>query len=197
MLDLAVIGAGFSDGAAHAQLVFRQALAVLSRPGTVVECGVLEETPPGTQRAAIALLLALLDQDTWLWLSPGLSSSVADYLRFHTGCALAGAPRMADFALVASGAELPPLAAFDAGSAEYPDHSATVVVQVEQMRGQDGWRLSGPGVRDATALYVAGLGAEFPAEWRRNRARFPQGIDLYLACGAQLCGLPRTTLIEA
>ena len=59
-----------------------------------------------------------------------------------------------------------------------------------------GWRLSGPGIHGETRLSVPALGSEFLAQWERNRARFPRGIDLYLSRGETLCGLPRTTRIE-
>jgi alpha-D-ribose 1-methylphosphonate 5-triphosphate synthase subunit PhnH len=197
VLDLPDIDAGLADGAADSQAVFRQGLAAFSRPGTVLECGVQLEPPSGVQPAAAALVLALLDQDTRLWLSRGMPAAVAGYLRFHTGCVLVGEPGMADFALVASGAELPALDRFDAGSAEYPDRSATIVVQVAGLNERGGWRLSGPGIRGETTVSVTGLGDEFVAQWRRNYKRFPQGVDVFLASGAKLCGLPRTTRIEA
>lgn len=197
MLDLAGIGAGFGEVATDSQSVFRQGLAALSRPGSVLECGARLEPPAGVQPAAIALLLALLDQDTRLWLSPGMPGAAAGYLRFHTGCALVGDARMADFALAASIAEMPALDAFDPGSAEYPERSATIVLQVERLGEQGGWRLSGPGIRGEATLSVTGMGERFLDQWRRNYKRFPQGVDLFLASGTKLCGLPRTTRIEA
>lgn len=197
MLDLAGISAGFGDVSTDSQSVFRQSLAALSRPGSVLECGAQLEPPAGVQPAAMALLLALLDQDTRLWLSPGVPSAAAGHLRFHTGCALVGDAALADFALVASGSELPALDTFDAGSAEYPDRSATIVLQVERLEEQSGWRLSGPGIRGESLLSVAGLGEGFLEQWRRNHKRFPQGVDLFLASCTKLCGLPRTTRIEA
>lgn len=197
MLDLDGIDSGFADGATDSQSVFRQGLAALSRPGTVLECGARTQSPAGVQPAAIALMLALLDQDTTLWLSTGFSGAVAGHLRFHTGCALVGEPRLAGFALVASSAELPALDAFDPGSAEYPDRSTTIVLQVEGLGEQGDWRLSGPGIRGEAMLSVAGLGGGFVTQWRRNHKRFPQGVDVLFACGTKLCGLPRTTRIEA
>jgi alpha-D-ribose 1-methylphosphonate 5-triphosphate synthase subunit PhnH len=146
--------------------------------------------------AASALLLALLDQDTRLWLSPGAAAGgTAASLKFHTGCSMAAFPREADFALVAAAEELPPLEFFSAGAQEYPERSATIVLQVPAIL-ESGWRLTGPGIRNEVRLSVPALGDGFLSHWERNRARFPRGVDLYLSCGDRLCGLPRTTRME-
>jgi alpha-D-ribose 1-methylphosphonate 5-triphosphate synthase subunit PhnG len=59
------------------------------------------------------------------------------------------------------------------------------------------WRLSGPGIRGEARLHAAGLGVDFLAQWRHNAKRFPCGVDVFLASGTRICGLPRTTRIEA
>lgn len=197
MLDLTAIAPGFGDTTLESQAVFRRGMAALAQPGLLVECDDAPAPPPGVHPAANALLLALLDHDCRLWLSPSLNGAVAGYLRFHTGCVLVGAPQYADFALVARAAELPPLESFDRGSDEFPERGATVVVQLEALAGAGPWRLRGPGVRGEARLLAGGLGAEFLAQWSVNGAQFPRGVDLFLASGKRLCGLPRTSRIEA
>ncbi|MBC7802281.1 MAG: phosphonate C-P lyase system protein PhnH [Candidatus Parcubacteria bacterium] len=195
--DLISVGPGFADPVLDSQAAFRSSLAALSAPGTIVALGAGLEAIAGLHAAASALLLALLDQDTRLWLSPGLSAGrTAASLKFHTGCALAAAPGEADFALVAAPEELPSLASFNAGSDEYPERSATVLLQVPAL-ATGGWRLTGPGVKDEARLSVPALGAAFLTQWERNHSRFPRGVDLFLTSGEQLCCLPRTTRIEA
>ncbi len=194
-VDLAGIAPGFDDPVLASQAVFRRCLTALARPGTIVECGAAAATPAGLHAAAGALALALLDQDTRLWLSPALAAAGA-YLRFHTGCRIADDPARADFALVASPAELPALEALPAGTDEDPDRSATIFLQLDGLSGARGWCLSGPGIRGAARLHASGLGDAFLAQWAANGARFPRGVDLFLVCGERLCGLPRTTRIE-
>lgn len=195
-LDLVSVSPGFADPVFESQAAFRGCLSALTTPGTLVNLGVELDSLPGVHAAAGSLLLALLDQDTRLWLSPGVADSrIATSLKFHTGCSMAAAPGEADFALVAGADELPPLDAFSAGSQEYPERSATVVLQVPAIL-QSGWRLSGPGIRGEARLSIPALGDEFLGQWERNRARFPRGIDLYFSSGERLCGLPRTTRIE-
>jgi alpha-D-ribose 1-methylphosphonate 5-triphosphate synthase subunit PhnH len=196
MVDLADVAPGFADATLESQAVFRLGLAALAQPGTIVECADFPEPPRGVHAAANALLLALLDQDCRLWLSPSLNGAVAGYLRFHTGCVLVGEARQASFALVAEPAELPPLGGFDAGSDEFPDRSASVIVQVGALAAAGPWRLRGPGIRSEARLQAAGLGAGFLEQWQRNASLFPCGVDLFLASGSRLSGLPRTTRIE-
>src|SRR5262245_56468023 len=192
-VDLARVGAGFGDAPLASQAVFRRCLAALARPGTIETVSGEGVGAEGLCPAAAALALALLDQDTRLWLSPELArGDAAPYLRFHTGCAIVDDPGRADFALVGSARTLPALDAFPAGTDEYPDRSATIVIQVERLVAGDGWRLSGPGIAREARLRVDGMGGAFVAEWARSRARFPRGVDVFLVCGTALCGLPRT-----
>lgn len=185
---------GFADPALAAQASFRAALTALSEPGCLVALGHgLAPPPPPLGPAAAALALTLLDHDTPLWLSPALRPAAA-YLRFHCGCPPAAGPEAARFAVVTA-AELPPLAVFAAGSDDYPDHSATVIVEVAGLRAGGPLVLSGPGIADRATLAADGLPADFLACWAANRGRFPRGVDLLLTCGPLLCGLPRTTLV--
>lgn len=197
-VDLSGVGPGFADPVLESQAAFRGCLETLANPGTVVSLGADQESMAGVHPAAGALLLALLDQDTRLWLSPSVAAGrAAASLKFHTGCLLAAGPGEADFALVANRSELPPLDAFSQGSLEYPERSATVVLQVPQLREGGPLRLVGPGIRGDARLSVPTLDQSFLTQWDSNHARFPRGIDLYLTSGDQLCGLPRTTRIEA
>jgi len=184
-IDLAAVLPGFDDPAFGSQAAFRAALQALSRPGTIVEC----------ERAAYSLGLALLDQDTRVWLSPAARSLGAS-LRFHTGCPLVDDVADADYMFVGAASEMPALERLALGSDEAPHRSATLIVEVDELSVHDGWTLSGPGISGTARLSVPALGAAFLAEWQANARRFPRGVDLFLCCGGRLCGLPRTTRIE-
>jgi alpha-D-ribose 1-methylphosphonate 5-triphosphate synthase subunit PhnH len=194
---------GFADPVGAAQATFRAVLTALSEPGKLLELelapdlGFRPPAPLGLAAAAIAL--SLLDGDTPLWCDPA-SRPATPSLRFHTGAPLVEAPEHARFALIADPALLPSLAAFDAGSDEYPDRSATLIIEVAAFgpRATGGTELvlRGPGIPERRSLAVRGLPAGFLAEWRANHARFPRGVDVILTAGAQLAGLPRSTLIE-
>jgi alpha-D-ribose 1-methylphosphonate 5-triphosphate synthase subunit PhnH len=205
-VDLKSVGAGFSELSFGSQAVFRAALHALSHPGRAVDMVHDAEVPTQGHAAAAALLLALLDPDCRLWLSPALAGSdAAAWLRFHCGCVLVAEPAEAQFAWVAAGDEAPPFACFAQGSDSYPDQSTTCVLEVsgvvESTAELDpaSWRLQGPGIRDLVSLRVEGLApstaATLLAERARNHATFPRGVDLFLASPRQIVGLPRTTRI--
>ena len=202
--DLQHVRAGFHQEAFGSQAVFRVALNALSEPGVPLSVPDASELPRSGHPAAARLLLALLDADCTLWLSPRLrASDVPGWLSFHTGCRVVDAPAEAMFAWVGEGESLPALDCLAQGSDTYPDASATCVVEVaslspaaESARAGD-WRLRGPGIAGERALRVQGLPADFCAQWDRNHARFPRGVDLFLATPMQLAGLPRTTRIQA
>ena len=199
--DLSALGAGFTQEAYGSQQVFRAALQALSHPGRLVDVTHDAQVPQVGHAASAALLLALLDADCCLWLSPLLrDSDAAAWLRFHTGCQLAATPDQAQFAWVAAGDDLPALEAFAGGSENYPDQSTTCVIDVAGLghaadEGQD-WRLSGPGIQGGACLRVTGLPPDFVAQWAANHAAFPRGVDLFLATPQQIVGLPRSTRIE-
>lgn len=197
LVDLSKIGRGFSDLALDSQAAFRQVLAAIAQPGEIQAPALDVESPDGLHPAAAVVLLALLDQDTRLWLSPSLAGGVAGpYLRFHTGCLLGDHHGTADFLLCAAG-ELPPLRELNLGSEEYPERSATVVLQVAGLSGDAGWRLSGPGIDGESRLRVAGLQDGFLDGWREAQLHFPRGVDVIFAGADRFAVLPRTTKAEA
>jgi alpha-D-ribose 1-methylphosphonate 5-triphosphate synthase subunit PhnH len=194
---LASLGLGFGDEARGSQRVFRAALDALSRPGRIVTVEHDAQVPGGAHSASAALMLALLDSDCTLWLSPLLvQSGSAAWLRFHTGCQLVTEPRQAQFAWVACDDAIPALTQLRPGTDEYPDQSATLVLDVGSFNlagTAQTWTLTGPGIEGETTLAVDGLTTDFAAQWNDNHDRFPRGVDVYLAAANSLVGLPRST----
>lgn len=199
--SLSALGAGFSSEALGSQGVFRAVLRALSQPGEPVPVVHDAEVPAAGHGASAAVLLALLDSECTLWLSPQLAASQAGvWLRFHTGCVLVDAIEQARFAWVAAGDAMPALARLPCGSDDYPDQSATCVIDVAvltpALEGAGAWCLSGPGIRSAQHLRVAGLPEDFVHQWADNHGAFPRGVDVVLATATHIAGLPRTTQIE-
>jgi alpha-D-ribose 1-methylphosphonate 5-triphosphate synthase subunit PhnH len=190
----ASIGPGFEDAVADAQSVFRAAMDAMARPGRrhVVRPG-LEPPRPLTAPAA-SIILALCDFETAVWLDPLLAAEagVAEFLRFHSGARLVAAPSEATYAVIGDPSRMPPLAAFAQGTAEYPDRSATLILQVTELR-EAGWRLEGPGIPGHAHFSAAPLPADFAAQAAANRERFPCGVDLFFTAGAEIAALPRST----
>jgi alpha-D-ribose 1-methylphosphonate 5-triphosphate synthase subunit PhnH len=202
-IKLKHLAPGFTDPALQSQAVFRNALHALSHPGSVQTLSMNEalhgmRPPEGADPAAAALLLALLDQDCKLWLSPRFAHGDAlTWLRFHTGCVAVTEPERADFLWVGQANEMPNLGQCGRASAEYPDQGATCVVQAHGLETGGGWTLRGPGIDGAKALQVVGFGDEFVEQWKAQQAYFPCGVDIFFTHENTLLGLPRSTQIEA
>ena len=197
---LASLGAGFSNEAFGSQAVFRAVLQALSHPGRTVAVEHDAQAPAVGHAASAAVLLALLDSDCTLWLSPKLAASDAGaWLRFHTGCTLVADAAQSRFVWVAQGDALPALNRLALGTDIYPDQSVTCVVDVSRAAAtttdaSDAWHLRGPGIQEVADLQVDGLPDDFETQWAANHAMFPRGVDLLLGTPDHIVGLPRTTL---
>ncbi|MFY7959912.1 MAG: phosphonate C-P lyase system protein PhnH, partial [Elsteraceae bacterium] len=134
--------------------------------------------------------LTLMDADTPIW-RDGKASGASAWLRFHCGAPLVEEIARASFVLCASGHETPPLSAMNLGDDDYPDRSATVVIEVASLTEGSGWRLNGPGIETESLLSVEGLPAGFREQWSANGAIFPRGVDVIFTCGDRVAGLPR------
>lgn len=181
---------GFADPVRDSQQAFRAALDALSYPGRIVQVPERAEAPP-LNAAQAALALALVDFETPVWLDVA-ASGAAGWLRFHCGCPIADDPAEARFAFIGAPEAAPALSAFDAGSDEYPDRSATLVLAVRTLSATGPIRVAGPGIREEAAVGVEGLPPGFWREWADNRTLFPRGVDVFLTAGSHILGLPRT-----
>lgn len=188
---------GFADAVFNAQTVFRAVMGAMARPGTIGSALPQVAPPSPLGAAAGALLLTLCDHDTPVWLSTALSkSALPGWISFHTGAPLTSEKTEAKFAFVDAGTIVPSLAQFALGSQEYPDRSTTLIVEVQSLIGGPVLQLSGPGIRDTSAIAPKGLAETFLRQWMDNRALFPRGVDLVLASGREFLALPRTTQIS-
>ncbi|MEQ8346463.1 MAG: phosphonate C-P lyase system protein PhnH [Sneathiellaceae bacterium] len=191
--------AGLADPVFDAQALFRGVMQAMARPGSCRRVPVAAEAPPPLQPAVAALALALLDADTALWLDPPLAAvaEVGAWLRFHTGTRVVVQPAAAGFALIADPAGLPPLDGFAQGNADYPDRSATLLLQLDGLTGGLPLVLTGPGLAAPAQLAPWPLPPDFVARMAANRAGFPLGVDLILAAGDRVAALPRSTAVAA
>jgi alpha-D-ribose 1-methylphosphonate 5-triphosphate synthase subunit PhnH len=158
------------------------------------------QVPENAHAASAALLLALLDQDCKVWLSDGFTNShAAAWLRFHTGCTLVMNSIEADFAWIAHAHELPAFEDLAQGNAQYPEQSATCVVQVlgiDTAHNASSWTLSGPGVDGTGHLNLVGLSDGFVSERRNSQIHAPCGLDFFFTHNDTLIGLPRSTQVK-
>ena len=188
------LGRGFADPVRDAQASFRRILTALSEPGTIEQFDSLVEVPVALSTAATIVMLALADHDTPVWL-PQTAADASRYIGFHTGAPITSDERSARFAVVDGGVCAPGLDAFDPGDDRYPDRSATVIVECKDLMGGPSVRLSGPGIRGSREIAPRGLHAGFWASVLANAARYPVGVDIILASGNAIMGLPRSTRV--
>ena len=192
-----VLDGGFANPARDSQRVFRVLMDAFAHPGTaqMFKHAVAPPTPLGATAAAVAL--CLVDADTPLWLDPALAAapSVTAWLDFHTGAPRVSDPAEAVFALVSAPAIMPGFDAFSSGTQDYPDRSATLILQLETLTDGDAITLAGPGIASSARLSPGPLPRHFHQQWQANRQKFPRGIDLVLAAPDALAAMPRSVRI--
>ena len=183
------LSGGFADPAVQSAHAFRRVMEAMARPGSIQD--VTGAQPPAPLSvAAGAVLLTLCDTDTPVYLAGEADcAEVRSWLAFHTGAPLTG-PSHAMFAL-GTWEALMPLSAYPVGTSEYPDRSATLIVERPAL-AQDGAVLTGPGIPDRARLSLPDL-----QPFRDNRALFPLGLDFIFTAGSRLAALPRTTVVSA
>jgi len=194
---MSAVAAGFAEPVLAAQATFRAVMDAMARPGAVCRLGGIDAPAPLSPVAA-AIALTLVDYETPCWLDAPLAASpeVARFISFHTGARLTADLAEAAFAFVAAPAVMPPFAMFAQGSAEYPDRSTTLVLQVAHLAEGEGMMLRGPGIAGARRLAASPLPADFLARLADNRAQFPRGVDILLAANDGVAGLPRSLHVE-
>ena len=178
---------GFADAPIEAATAFRAIMQVMARPGDI-ETLAGARPPAPLSAAAGTLILTLCDPDTPIFLAPGHDTpQIRDWITFHTGAPFAEAAT-ARFALGAWGALTP--FAFAIGTSEYPDRSATLIVEVAHLE-PSGATLRGPGIKDTAKLSLPDL-----KRFQDNAALFPLGHDYFFTTGARVAALPRSTKVS-
>lgn len=171
-------------------------MKAMARPGAITGMPSELMPPAPLLPAAAAIALTLCDFQTPVWLSPGLvNADVAQFLRFHTGAPLVTDFSRALFVFVAADDDVPALEDLAQGTHEYPDRSATLVIQVSGFH-TDTVEIAGPGIPAPASFGVAGIGSPFWEAMACNHARFPLGVDVFFAGPRSVAALPRSTAIR-
>jgi alpha-D-ribose 1-methylphosphonate 5-triphosphate synthase subunit PhnH len=186
--------ANFPNSVLYAQSTFRAILDATARPGSVQPITGLVEAPQPLSSGAAAVALTLCDHDTPVWIDTGLlaSAPVSEWLRFYCGCPIVPNPRDAAFAFASDPQALPPFDAFNLGTADYPDRSTTIVLQVQSFETGPRLKLTGPGIREHVSFRADPLPADIAARLAFNRGLFPRGVDLMLVTNNAVAALPRS-----
>lgn len=197
MSDLRTLAPGLADPSHDAQQLFRAILDATSHPGRIVPVPAAPAGPGALSAAATAYLLTLADRDTPVWLADAFDRpEVRDFLRFHTGAPLVALRAEAVLAVMACDAPRP-FDSFNLGTDAYPDHAATLIVEVPDLRGGPTRQWHGPGIDGRFAVAIAGPAEDFWQDWAANHGLFPCGVDIVFTAGTQLCALPRSIAVES
>lgn len=183
------LAGGFTNAPVQSARAFREILEAMARPGTIRRVSGATSPAPLSVAASVALLV-LTDPTTRLHLAGRADCpAVRDWVSFHTGAPFVRAED-ADFAL-GTWEALHPVDRFRIGQPDYPDRSATLIVECDRLVNH-GPALTGPGIETATWLNLPETAA-----FRANRALFPLGFDTIFTAGDRMAGLPRSTRVEA
>lgn len=179
------LSGGFADPAIGASHAFRSVMEAMARPGTIQEID--GAAPPAPlSPAAGAVVLTLCDAETPIYLAGAVDcDAVRTWVAFHTGAPLTG-PAECMFA-IGGWEALAPVSDYPIGTSEYPDRSATLIVELPKLQAT-GAVLSGPGIKDSAALSLPDLEV-----FQANRGLFPLGLDFIFTSGGQIAALPRST----
>ena len=184
------LSGGFETAPIESAQAFRVALDVMARPGKISP--ISGAVPPAPMSvAAGTLLLTLCDPETPIWLAPSLDTpEIKSWVRFHTGAPLTHEKKEAVFAF-GRWDELQSVSDFAIGTAEYPDRSATLVVEVDTL-SERGETLTGPGIETKATLSLPAVDA-----FRNNASLYPLGLDFFFTAESRIAAMPRTTKLEA
>ena len=182
------LSGGFADPATQSAHAFRSVMEAMARPGTIQD--IHGAAPPAPLSPAMgAVLLTLCDTETPVYLAGDMDrEAVRAWLSFHTGAPFVG-PAYCMFA-IGTWEALAPLGVYPIGTSEYPDRSATLIVECSELAAA-GATLTGPGIKDHATLSLPEVEA-----FQANRALFPLGLDFILTSGERLAALPRSTEVS-
>lgn len=183
------LSGGFTDPATQSSHAFRSVMEAMARPATIHD--ITGAQPPAPlSSAAGAVLLTLCDTDTPVYLAGAADcEAVRSWLSFHTGAPLTDAAHCM-FA-VGTWEALSPLSTYPIGTSDYPDRSATLIVECSTLTST-GATLSGPGIRDCAQLSLPEIAA-----FQSNGARFPLGLDFIFTNEDRVAALPRSTRVTS
>jgi len=199
MIAADALTGGFDDPVFQSQSVFRKVLDAFARPGTIVEIPPVVTAPRPLFAATAAFICTFADEGTPIHVDRSVVDAEAalDWIRFHTDAPIAADPREAAFAILADPNNVPPFSDFHLGTAEYPDRSTTILIQMSDFSGKDSLMLEGPGIDGAASFNPHPLPADFVERMRANRTLYPRGVDVVLASPHALAALPRSLRINA
>lgn len=167
-----------------AQIHFRTILDCMSRPGKVNHIGEIKiQTPAEWHPASALVAFALLNRDVTFYANNN-SQIIAEYLTVNTS-ANPTAVNKADFVFINGLDNGEVLLNTNIGVLEYPEKSATVIIDVENIYDvpKDQTHeiiLQGPGVETEKRVYVRNISSSILEALKEQNSEYPLGVDVIL-----------------
>lgn len=192
-----ILTPGFASPVHDAQRVFRAVLDAMARPTTPQHLEIVLTPPAPLSRETGAVVLALCDEQTPIWLDDALRQrgDVEAWIRFHTGARIVDEAGEALFCVASSPSAVPMFDALETGTDEEPHLSATVIVDATDARAVGSFLATGPGIEGSREWDGSGLSARNIASRHAQEGLFPRGVDVILASCCTIRALPRTTIL--
>lgn len=132
---------------------FRLIMDAMARPGMIQEISSFGTSVGALNPAAAMVASTLCDHETPVWFDPSLATEdVIDFIRFQCGSPIAKRPEDAFFVFFGTCPDAETLNTLSRGTADYPDQSATAVIQTTTLSSDGPIRLSGPGIKATHAF---------------------------------------------
>ena len=178
----------FSEKSINSSIAFRSLVNATSYPGRTFQINKLNK-PSVLSNAAATILITLCDNESNVYLSKDYSTDeVKDWLIFNTG-AIVSDKQSADFA-VGDWESLLPLDEFKTGVPEYPERSATLIIE-ESNYNKIQCNINGPGIKDKLQIDLPN-----PELFIKNSHLYPLGLDFYFTNDLKILSIPRSTKIN-
>jgi len=203
--------------ASVSQQVFRKVLEAMARPGRIVKLPDVPLASPTSNKYPFLILSTLLDHEVGFNIVDGRifggresdlkkrsdsdSGPISDYLSSATGSREVSIED-ADFVLIFGGRSGSAIGRVKRGRLEYPDESATLIYDVDEIGNDlfsDGSFLiiSGPGMPSGRNMAIKGIDESEVEELAKANSQFPLGLDIIFSDKTgQVACLPRSVRVR-
>jgi len=186
----------FTDEAILSSTSFRILLDAMSKPGTVHDVSIVMDEVTVLNKGSVLALLTLCDHESPVWLNDNVDvDEVKEFIRFNCSSPITTNKADAMFAVFDGMPDFEGLKEFSIGTADYPDRSLTMIVQIKALSEELGVALQGPGIKSVNYLKADDVSDDFWTWLRVNNSRFPLGIDVILTTDKSVAALPRTVRV--
>jgi len=175
---------------------FRVIMDTMARPGKVSTLPRLIEPSEPAYATSLTVLLSLGDHLTSIYLAEEFrKAEIEKALRFHTGSQLVHEQAPADFAVLNALHAEHALELWKRGTPEYPDQSASLIIQTTSLTQGEAVEFSGPGIETKTTVHIANITPTFWQARAEANAVIPLGIDLIFVTPHDILCCPRSTRV--